>query len=994
MLMKTIVKSIIIVAALGSAATASAQLNSPQAQGFYARGVAMYADHNYPGCIDQLTQLRNFTLTPRQQQDAFYYLAMATLHSGDDEAIGLLKEFLVRYPASERCMDVTMSCGDYYFTRGSYAEALEWYARTSPKAFSGQQAADLTYRKAYSEMLTGRNLAARPLFAQLLADRQYGNAAKFYLAYMDYQEKNYTSALKLFADVDSHQEPGTATPYYMAQIYFKFEDYKQALNLATQVLQSNEIPQFRPEANRIAGESLYNLGMLDRALPYLWQYAAEEKNPQPSTLYILGLAEFNDGNIDNATGLFQRATVAEGKIGQGAWLYLGQCYVQKNNADGALMAFEKAYTDQSDPAVTETAFYNYIVARSQGGRLPFANTVGLLEDFLSKYPRSRYAATVQESLISGYMSDGDYQSALQALNRVDNPSEAMKQSKQRVLFELGTREFAAGNIAEAAKMLAQAQNGPDTRITTEAMLWSGNCAYQSGNWNDAADCYLKYVERSDSDADNRLLAYYNLGYTRYKQNRFADAITDFRRVTASPAADKTMIADSYNRIADCLYQQRDFSAAADNYTRALELNPEAGDYPLYQRSVMFGLQGKRSEQIAELNRLMADYSSSVLVRAAMLDKAEAQALLGQTDNAIDTYHALIREYESSSYGRQGYLQLALTQYNAGRKAEAVETYKKVIYTYPTSEEAKLAVDDLKRIYASEGKLAQLTEFLEGIPNAPKLTPSELDALSFQSAENIYLNTGKTTDIKTYLTDYPHGNYEAAAHFYLAEAASADGNLEDALQHATEVTLNHPDSEVAPDAMLVKAEVESRLGKKEIALETYRNLEQRAAGSRIIADARLGIMRTALESGRYSEVLVATDKLRSSSTGNVQSLLPEIKFSEAMALDRLGRHDEAYSTWGEISGDANNIFGAQAAVAMAESMLADNRIDRAEQTINNFINANTPHHYWQARAFIVLSDILRKKGKTFEADEYLNALRANYPGKEADIKQMIDARLSK
>lgn len=994
MVMKNVVKSIIIVAALGSAATAAAQLNSPEAQGFYTRGVAMYADHNYPGCIDQLTQLRNFTLTPRQEQDAFYYLAMATLHSGDDEAIGLLKEFLVRYPASERFMDVTKSCGDYYFTRGSYTEALEWYARTTPKAFSKATAADLTYRKAYSEMLTSRNLAARPLFSQLLTNREYGNAAKFYLAYMDYQEKNYTSALKLFGEVDSKREPGTAAPYYMAQIHFKFEDYKQALNLANQVLQSNEIPQFRPEANRIAGESLYNLGMLEQALPYLWQYAAEDKNPLPSTLYILGLAEFNDGNIDNATGLFQRATVADGKIGQGAWLYLGQCYVKKNNPDGALMAFEKAYTDQSDPAITETAFYNYIVARSQGGRMPFANTVGLLEDFLNKYPRSRYAATVQESLISGYMSDGDYQSALTALNRIDNPTDAMKQNKQRVLFELGTREFAAGNITEASKMLAQAQKGSDVQIATEAMLWSGNCAYQSGNWAEAADSYLTYLERPGISTQNRLLAYYNLGYTRYKQDRFNDALIDFRRVTDSSSADKTMIADAYNRIADCLYQQRDFSGAAANYSQALELNPEAGDYSLYQRAVMFGLQGKRSEQIAELNRLMTDYSSSALVRAAMLDKAEAQALLGQTDNAIETYQALIREYESSSYGRQGYLQLALTQYNAGRKTEAVETYKKVIYTYPTSEEAKLAVDDLKRIYASEGKLAQLTGFLEGIPNAPKLTPSELDALSFQSAENIYLNTGKTSEINSYLADYPHGNYEAAAHYYLAEASAAEGNLDEALEHATEVTLNHPDSEVAPDAMLIKAEVESRLGKKEIALETYRNLEQRAAGSRIIADARLGIMRTALESGRYSEVLVATDKLRSSSTGNAQSLLPEIKFSEAMALDRLGRQEEAYKTWSEISGDANNIFGARAAVAMAESQLAANKVNDAERTINNFINANTPHQYWQARAFIVLSDVLRKKGDTFEADEYLNALRANYPGKETDIKQMIDSRLSK
>ena len=58
----------------------------------------------------------------------------------------------------------------------------------------------------------------------------------------------------------------------------------------------------------------------------------------------------------------------------------------------------------------------------------------------------------------------------------------------------------------------------------------------------------------------------------------------------------------------------------------------------------------------------------------------------------------------------------------------------------------------------------------------------------------------------------------------------------------------------------------------------------------------------------------------------------------------------------------------------------------------FIDANTPHQYWLARGYILLSDILRKQGSDFEADEYLKSLKENYPGDEADIFQMIDQRL--
>ena len=61
-------------------------------------------------------------------------------------------------------------------------------------------------------------------------------------------------------------------------------------------------------------------------------------------------------------------------------------------------------------------------------------------------------------------------------------------------------------------------------------------------------------------------------------------------------------------------------------------------------------------------------------------------------------------------------------------------------------------------------------------------------------------------------------------------------------------------------------------------------------------------------------------------------------------------------------------------------------------MNKLIEANPPHDYWLARGFILLSDLLRRKGDTFEADEYLKSLKRNYPGTEADIFLMIDERL--
>lgn len=990
----------IVIGAIAAAATMAvipvrAQINSGSAAGYVARGVAMYHDKNYEGCLDQLLQVRNLDPVTAQQEEALYYMSMATLYCGDDEALDLLQDFLRHYPQSPLYSDVMTAIGDYYFTRGSYSEALQAYQKVSQDALPDGRREEMLYRQAYSLMLMSDNAHARELFEQLTTDEEYGNAATFYIAYLMYLDGNYDQAMAHFRKVDTTREPGNAADYYISQICFMDKDYAQALQLARKVLNGNCVEQFRPEMNRVAGESLYNMGNEKEAIKYLRDYVQETADVRPTAYYILGTAAFERKNYAEAAEMMRQVTGMPDAMGQSAYLYLGQAYVKEGNTDGALMAFEKAFTDNYDSRVAEEAFYNYIVARMEGGRVPFGKSVSMMEEFLKKYPRSRYADDIRQNLVTGFMSDNDYESALRIINSTAMPSARMTEAKQRVLFMMGTRDLQSGRTAQAIDYLTQASevDGANASLHRQSLLWLANARLEAGQFEEAAQSYLDYLQVAPSDDSNRPLAYYNLGYTRFRQSRWDDAIKDFRRVADNKSVTKAMRADALNRLADCLYYSERPGEAATVYTRAYDENPESGDYAMYQAALMKGRQGEQAALIDAMDRMMARFPNSPLVPAAMLEKAQAFVEMNQTADAIDTYTDLATAYPNASQGRKACLQLAVTQLNTGDTPAAIDTYKKVIESFPSSEEAQTAVDDLKQIYASQGKLAEFAEFVNSVPNAPRIDPSTLDVVAFQAAENQYIDSQRTGLLTDYVRDYPQGAYQPQALYYLAEAASNEGDASSALEYISGILTSYPDADVAEDALLLKGDNEYNQGKAEVALNTYRELERRASSPRVLNEARMGVMRTSLDLHRYDDAIATADKIISTSAPGTTSL-EEVQFSRAEALDAKGNHEEAYATWRELAQVPSDVYGAKSAVYLAQSLLDNGDAKGAQKTADALINAGSPHNYWLARSFIVLSDALRAQGQAYEANEYLKSLKSNYPDKDEDIFLMINERLNR
>ena len=992
-----------------SGAMAQTTIMSSSSKGYLSRGILMYESGNFNGAIDQLSHIKGTSMTFQDKEKADYYIAKGYFNLGKTStALELLNKYLADYPTSFNNPDVQTTIGDIYFYNGDFAQAVSSYKAVSLNALTTVNKEDVIYRLAYSllkvkegDSVNGNTLAkedvakyrkqAETLFETLSATERYGNAVKFYKAYMKYEKNDFDYALEDFLAINRNSELGYYAQYYISQIYFIKNDYNKVISIGTTLLDDKTKSVMDGEINRIVGESYYRNGDDNNAVSFINKYMEScEQEPMLTAKYILGVLNYRNADFQQAIDHLSSVTQEKNVMGQSAYYYLGQAYRKQGNASLAAIAFEKAAKQEHNKNIQEVSFYNYAVIQNEGGRTPFNQAIDMFENFLSKFPNSKYADEVSEYMIALYASGNDYKKALESISRIKKPSNKVLAAKQSVLYNLGITALSNDNIDEAEKYLLQARKISEHNLSldTQVSLWLGECAYRKGAFAQAAKYQNEFLKEVSLEDKNYGLGYYNLGYTRFQQRKYDDARNAFNKALSSKQLNEELANDANNRIGDTYYYAGNIKTAQKYYEKS------SGDYAIYQKGMMLGLAKKYSGKAEQMNTMIKQYPSSSLVPMAMLEQADAYVNLNKNKQAIAVYNELIEKFPNNAYARKGMLNKAITERNAKNEASAIEAYKEVIKKYPTSEEASIALEDLKLIYADKGELPQLAKFVSSIPNAPKLNVSDIDRLTFEAAEKAYIaNNSDISQMKNYLDANPEGAYSANAKYYTAKYNYNNGLETDALELISEVEESNDDASFMEDALAIKATILINQGKKEEALDAYKKLASKATNSDNLITAQLGIVRVSAQLNDNNSVVETANQLLKNG-GLTAEEEKEVIFDRANAYYKLNKTEAAKKDFTKLSEDVRNLYGAQAAYYLAEIQYNKDNLKEAEATLNNFIDAGTPHQYWLARGFILLADIYYKQGNSFEACEYLESLKSNYPGKEADIFSMIEERLGK
>ncbi|MFI3240257.1 MAG: tetratricopeptide repeat protein [Bacteroidales bacterium] len=993
-----IYKFIVATSLLFSSSMAIAEVSSisTSADGYLQRGVEMFNRNNYLGCIDQLTHAQGMVITSNEAEMSALYIAMAEYHLGSSLGETLLKGFIEDYPYSLDKSVAQYYLGNYYFFKGKFGEAATNYAAINGDMLTQAERVDMNFRLGYSLLRIGEYDTAGAYFQRIANNPKYKDVSILYQGYLDYINKDYTEALAKFSKLRSNSPLSLDSYYYIAQIYFIQGDYTKAITYGTPMLnRANSNSMFRSEMHRIVGESEYQLGNDIVAIVNIEKYLETTPSDElRSALYLLGVLDFRrmdyQATIDNMAKVVANGDDA---MTQSAYIFIGQSYLKLEKMNSASIAFEKAFKLSFDKRAQEIAFYNYALAQQAGGRTPFNKAIEIFDEFRTSFPNSEYNASIDEYIANVYMNDKDYDSAFNSISKIRNPSANVFKVKQYIMYKLAIQMVSNGNTERALELFSGVKilAAENQILATEADLWIGDIAYANDDYAKAEKIYTKYLK--SANAQNKAIGYYNLGYAQFQQKDYANARKSFyNAINAKVKLSADEIADASNRIGDCCFYVEEYTLAYRYYNEGVN-SDKVGDYALYQVAIIEGLQRKHTEKIATLSKMLSRFPKSNIAPKGLMEQAKAYISINKQMDAMTLFRKVVDNYPSTIEAREAQLQLAITSKSVGKDKDAIKYYKEVITNYPSSEEAAVAIEDLKIIYADNNKIDELNTFLNKTPNAPGIDVTEADKLTFLAAEKSYIDNPKDiSKLQGYIQDYSKGVFVANAQYYIAKYNYSNKSYDDALKSIDVVLSLAKDASFAEDALAMKCEILTASGDPKDLLKLYKELELKATTNDNRVIANLGVMRTAKIMDYNQDVVDSATKLLSLS-GLTADEEKEARMNRALAYISLNQKSEAIKDLTKLAEETKSVYGVKGAYTLAELSYENKDYSLAEEQINDIIDKGTPHHYWLARSFILLSDIYAKTGNAFEAKEYLESLKGNYPGSETEIYSMIEERLT-
>ncbi len=650
---------------------------------------------NYDQALKELTSVdAQKQLKGPMLQSFDFYMAQAYLGKSDStDAMAYYQKATQVDGASAYTAYAWEELGKIEAQNGQYSNSMDDYAQSMKATEDDSLKAELTYRTAEDEFLSGKYGDAIKQFEQVLDQNStFGFTqdalANMLLAYFNLGQYDQLIMVYQQRSPQIKNDSAFLTVHLAAvQAYIELKKYDQANALLDRLL---SFPSLKPqESARIfikKADILTKEGKYKNALALLDAYAAADADHVDEAYFLRAQAYYGLGDFDHAFSYFENVYVNYPNSSFFKAALLGQAHARQKmrRFNEAEALFLKYCTLQDDPVLKSDALYNGLMmalaARDVKGVLSAA------QDYLKLFPNAEKHSDVLLIL-------ADNSKPQDAINLLQGylATPAALQRPNSAYFLLGYNEQLIGNSDQALAAYSKVDQQKEKGLFYAAAIKNMAITYLSQKNMDQARIYFDRLISGSEQSDLQIKTYIWVCNQYLKERKYDDVL----RVAAQSEkhfSSQDLLEIRYFK-AEALRGQGHCDEADKNYglvTASKDKNAFTGS-----AHIGYGLclenDHKYDEARKEFQSSLDENADDATVTIhGRFEMANLEASQGNFELALKYYLLVATIYDDDFYCSESLLSAAKISEHLGRNADALKMYAEILDKYKNSTAAVYA----------------------------------------------------------------------------------------------------------------------------------------------------------------------------------------------------------------------------------------------------------------------------------------------------------------
>ena len=686
---------------------------------------------------------------------------------------------------------------------------------------------------------------------------------------------------------------------------------------------------------------------------------------------------------------------------QGSIITLGHIALETGDKQQARNAFVKAMKLDFDLQLKADALFNYAKVLYAMDSTQAAQKV--LEKYIvQEYGGREPGAQTQESaeILSAQILLGtsNFHTGVSLLESLKDRGREADATYQKATYYRGLEFYNERAFENSISIFMRSEKFPiDAKMAALATYWKAEAMYEVRKYGEAVENFSRFLRlpvAKNTDVYN--YANYGLAYAAFRNNSFRMSADYFERFLAveGSSLDEKIRHDVIARLGDSYLSMRNYDRANQYYDQLINSKTSNQDYALFQRGVIFGLQGDHQTKLKILQSVLKQFPSSNYADDAAFEIPYTYFTTGDYDRAIDGLQRMIEKYPRSSYVPRALMTIGLVQYNKDESEAAKATFKSVVEKYSKTNEAQQAMRFIENIYLDQGDATSYIHYAIGT-NVGNLSPAEQDNMAFQAAQSLFAKqqyAASVEAINAYFDKFPKPKHEKYARYIRGVSSYRTGHPKEAL-HDLNIILNDWTSKYTENTLLTVAALYLDLKEYNEAIVHLKKLELNSEYKKNYGYAISNLMICYFELGDIEQMAKYVKLIKDYDGASQEEIARAHLYSGRVYLQQ----KNIVSAMKELNLAAlksQKAVGAEARYRVGQLQYDNKEYDKAIETAFEVINSKEENTYWEAKSFLLLADSYARKGNALQAKSTLESVIENYEEKDDDIIPSAKERLQK